>query len=1062
MPATAVVPAPAVAAEREPGEERDTEIAVIGVAGRYPRSPDLDAFWDNLAGGRDCVTPHPPERARPGWPTHLMDGGYLDDVDRFDPLLFGITPRDAALMDPQERLFLEVTWAALESAGYTRARLRERHHSSVAVYAGAMWNEYPLFGAERTLRGVPQDSGATLGGIANRVSYCFDLHGPSLTVDTMCSSALVALDLAVQSLRRGDAELAVAGAVSLSLHPNKFIQQHRMKLTASDRRSRTFGAGGDGFVPAEGVGALILKPLRRALDDGDPVHAVIRGTAVVHAGRTNGYIVPSPVAQADVVRRALRDARTGPAEIGYVEAHGAGTALGDPVEIDGLTRAYRDAAGTDLPPGGIPIGSVKSTIGHTEAAAGLAGLTKVILQLRHGVLAPSLHADELNPNIPWDAVPFRVQRQRAEWTGPRVAGVSSFGAGGTIAHAIVAAPPARTRPVAPPGPQLVVLSAYDEDRLDEVVRRLVAYLRRDRGPSTADLVAAVRRIAAGEHSGSAADHAAALLAHDGPALADIAYTLQIGREPLRQRLAVVVEDVATLCERLAAYRTDPAVLRGRAPAAPDPDAAPPAGASLTDLARHWVNGGAVDWAALHEPGRTVVDLPAYPFARMRCWVPEDVPAGAGPSGTQTPIAGPTPAAVPTPAVGASPVVEPAPAADVPLYAKGWEPDPDPGPAASPVAGVMLCVGGSPDLVARLGGLAVHDVADLAAVLSRVPGVGGLVGLPGGPGWETRVRMVQRLLAERPTTPLRILETAVDDVRTAGFVKVLGAEYARVTATVLHTDRPGDDTDLAARILAEWVRADAYGEVRYAGGRRFRPRLDLVPAPHAPLRCDPAGAYLVTGGTRGVGALVARHLAAHGARSIALVGVHADTGVADDLRARGVRVLQHAGGFPGVEEFLRQVRAELGPLRGVVHCAGVESRGNPAFLHKDLADARAVMAPKLDGFETLAPLCAADPLDFFLVFSSVCATVTGLAAGVSDYAAANIAVDELVRARIAAGRTEFRSVDWPQWAQTGSTSGRPNPCAPAGLAPLDDAAGLRVVDRVLALPAGAVVLPCPPL
>ncbi|WP_431946393.1 SDR family NAD(P)-dependent oxidoreductase [Micromonospora marina] len=1045
-PAPAVVPAPAVAVERAPGEEGETEIAVIGVAGRYPRSPDLDAFWDNLAGGRDCVTPHPPHRARPGWPTHLMDGGYLDDVDRFDPLLFGITPRDAALMDPQERLFLEVTWAALESAGYTRARLRERHHCSVAVYAGAMWNEYPLFGAERTLRGVPQDSGATLGGIANRVSYCFDLHGPSLTVDTMCSSALVALDLAVQSLRRGEAELAVAGAVSLSLHPNKFIQQHRMKLTASDRRSRTFGAGGDGFVPAEGVGALVLKPLRRALDDGDPVHAVIRGTAVVHAGRTNGYIVPSPVAQADVVRRALRDARTGPAEIGYVEAHGAGTALGDPVEIDGLTRAYRDAAGTDLPPGSIPIGSVKSTIGHTEAAAGLAGLTKVILQLRHGVLAPSLHADELNPNIPWDAVPFRVQRQRAEWTGPRVAGVSSFGAGGTIAHAIVAAPPARTRPAAPPGPQLVVLSAYDEDRLDEVVRRLVAYLRRDRAPSPADLVAAVRRIAAGEHSGSAADHAAALLAHGGPALADIAYTLQVGREPLRQRLAVVVEDVATLCERLTAYRTDPAVLRGRAPAAPDPDAVPPAGASLTDLARHWVTGGAVDWAALHEPGRTVVDLPAYPFARMRCWVPEDVPAGAGTSGTQAPIAEPT-----TP-----------PPADVPLYVKGWEPDPDPGPAASPVAGVMLCVGGSPDLVARLGGLAVHDVADLTAVLSRVPEVGGLVGLPGGPGWETRVRIIQRLLAERPGTPLRILETAVGDVRTAGFVKVLGAEYARVTATVLHTDRPGDDADLTARILAEWVRADAYGEVRYADGRRHRPRLDLVPAPHAPLRCDPDAAYLVTGGTRGVGALVARHLAGHGARSIALVGVHADTGVADDLRARGVRVLQHAGGFPGVEEFLRQVRAELGPLRGVVHCAGVESRGNPAFLHKDLTDVRAVLAPKLDGFETLVPLCATDPLDFFLVFSSVCATVSGLAAGVSDYAAANIAVDELVRAQIAAGRTEFRSVDWPQWAQTGSTSGRPNPCAPAGLAPLDDAAGLRVVDRVLALPSGAVVLPCPPL
>ncbi|MGW4463798.1 SDR family NAD(P)-dependent oxidoreductase [Micromonospora sp. NPDC004704] len=1027
--ATSEVAAPTRSAQGSVGEQ---EIAVIGLAGRYPGSPDLEAFWDNLVNGRDCVTPHPAQRARPGWPTHLMEGGYLDQVDCFDPLLFGITPRDAALMDPQERLFLEVTWAALEDAGYTRARLRERHHSSVAVYAGAMWNEYPLFGAEQTLLGSPQDSGATLGGIANRVSYFFDLHGPSLTVDTMCSSALVALDLAVRSLRYGEAELAITGGVSLSLHPNKFIQQQRMKLTASDRRSRSFGAGGDGFVPAEGVGALVLKPLHRALADGDPVHAVIRGTAVVHAGRTNGYIVPSPVAQADVVRRALRDARTRPDEIGYVEAHGAGTALGDPVEIEGLSRAYREAAGADLPPGGIPIGSVKSTIGHTEAAAGMAGLTKVILQLRHGTLAPSLHADDLNPNIAWDAVPFRVQRQRAEWSGSRVAGISSFGAGGTIAHAVVAAPPARARDTAPAGPQLVVLSAYDENRLDEVVRRLVAHLRRDREPTSGQLIDALRRIAAGTLAEPAADHAAALLAGGGPALADIAHTLQVGREPLRQRLAVVAEDVDTLCERLTRYRTDPGVLLGRAPAAPDPASVLPAGATLTDLGRHWVVGGTVDWAALHGPGRVIVDLPAYPFARVRCWLPEAAPAVAAPPET-------------------------------PLYTRIWQPDPGPDPAGHPVSGAMLCVGGSPDLVARLGGVAVLDPADLAAVLARNPDVGGLVGLPGGIGWETRVRVLQRLLAERPRTPLRVLEVAAGDVRTAGFVKALGAEYTRVTATVLYTDRLSADHDaLAAQVRAEWGRPDPYGEVRYVEGRRHRPRLEPVAAPHVPLRCDPAGAYLVTGGTRGIGALVARHLSDHGARAIALVGVREAAGTVDDLRALGVRVLLHTGGFDNIDGFLERARAELGPLRGVVHCAGVESQGSPAFVHKDLADVRAVMAPKLDGFESLARLLAADRLDFFLTFSSVCATVTALAAGVTDYAAANIAVDELVRAELAAGRTGFRSVDWPQWAQTGSTSGRPNPCAPAGIAPLDDAAGLRVLDRVLALPTGAVILPCPPL
>ncbi|MER7165756.1 beta-ketoacyl synthase N-terminal-like domain-containing protein [Micromonospora sp. NPDC000207] len=1060
----AAAPAPAAAGGSAVGRavsaghrQQTTEIAVIGVAGRYPRSPGLAEFWDNLVHGRDCVTPLPQDRARPGWPVELMEGGYLDQVDRFDPMLFGITPRDAALMDPQERLFLEVTWEALESAGYPRTRLRRRHHGSVAVYAGAMWNEYPYFGVEQTGQGFPQDTGATLGGIANRVSYHFDLHGPSLTVDTMCSSALVALDLAVRCLRQGDAEVAITGAVSLSLHPNKFRQQQRMTLTATDRRSRSFGAGGDGFVPAEGVGVLVLKPLDRALADGDPVHGVVRGTAVVHAGRTNGYLVPNPAAQAEVVRRALRAADTAPTEIGYVEAHGAGTALGDPVEIDGLTRAYGD-----LPVAGIPIGSVKSTIGHTEAAAGLAGLTKVLLQLRHGVLAPSLHADDLNPDVPWDAVPFRVQRDRAEWRGPRVAGISSFGAGGTIAHAVVAAPPTRDpAPPPPPGPHLVVLSAADEDRLAALVDRVAGHLRSGRTPSTEDLWAAVRRIAAGAGGAGAAEEAAALLAGGGPALADVAYTLQVGREPLRQRLAVVVEDVGSLVDRLDRYRSDPTVMMGRAPAAPDPTrpVLPVTGTeSWAEIGRHWVDGGPVDWERLHPSRRSVVDLPSYPFAGLRCWAPEPAPAPAPapvepppPSAISAPVEPPPPA--PAPQVAAEPA-----GGEVPLYRRGWRAE-EVTAGSMPDLTSVVCLGGAPGTVAALGVTGVRDEVDLTGVLADRPDVSGLLLLPGEPDWETRVAVVRRLLSARPRTPLRIVQVADADVRTAGFVRALGAEYARVTATVLDTDRADDPVD---EIRAEWTRPDPYGLVRYRDGRRHRPHLEPVSAPYVPLRCDPDGVYLVTGGTRGTGALVARHLVDHGARAVALVGVRPTTDTARALTDRGVRVLQHSGGFPGIGRFLDRVRAELGPLRGVVHCAGTGGQGSPAFVHKATADIRAVLAPKLDGYEDLARLCADDRLDFFCVFSSVCATVPALAAGVSDYATANAAVDELVRAEIAAGRTGMRAVDWPQWAQTGSTSGLPNPCAPAGIAPLDDAAGLRVLDRVLALPVGEVVLPVPPL
>ncbi|OLR94818.1 SDR family NAD(P)-dependent oxidoreductase [Actinokineospora bangkokensis] len=999
-------------------------IAVIGIAGRYPGSPDLDAFWDNLVHGRDCVTPLPADRARPSWPVELMEGGYLASVDRFDPLLFGITPRDAALMDPQERQFLEVTWEALESAGYTRARLRERHASSVGVYAGAMWNEYPLFGAESTALGSPQDSGATLGGVANRVSYFYDLRGPSLTVDTMCSSALVALDLAVGALRRGEVEVAISGAVSLSLHPNKFRQQQRMSLTATDHRSHSFGKGGDGFAPAEGVGVVVLKPLERALADGDPVHAVVRGTAVVHAGRTNGFLVPSPAAQAEVVGRALRAAGTDPAEVGYVEAHGAGTALGDPVEVDGLTRAFGDR-----PAGSVPIGSVKSTIGHAEAAAGLAGLTKVVLQLRHGTLAPSLHAEELNPDIDWASVPFRVQRAAAHWSGPRVAGISSFGAGGTIAHAVVAAAPERAAVAAPAGPQVVVLSAYDADRLDELVGRLRAFLGEERGPDPARLLAVVRAIAAGEAVD--AGRAAELLAGSGPALADLAFTLQVGREPLRQRLAVVVSDLAELRECLADYRNDPRVLLGRAPGAVDPTAVPSEGAGPQELAAHWVAGGVVDWERRHEPGRSIVPLPAYPFARVRCWVPE-----------------------PAQLTHATQPVQPAATAEVPLLGKEWVPEP--APVAPAPLGRVLCLGGDAGMVADLGGTPVRDEVGLRAALAGGAPVSGVVDLPGNVPWQARVAVLRALVRERPRDALRIVHVAGADVRTAAAVRVLAAEHTRVTATVLDTDACSAD-----QVRAEWAVADAVGEVRYRAGVRYRPRLVAVDAPWVPLGCDPAGAYLVTGGTRGTGAVVARHLVDRGARVVALVGVRESTAVADELGARGVRVLRHAGGFAGVEAFLDEVRA-VAPLRGVVHCAGIGSRGGPAFAHGDPADLDAVLAPKLDGLERLAAATADDRLAFFLVFSSVCASVPALAAGVGDYAVANLAADAVVRGLVASGRAEFRSVDWPQWAESGSTSGLPNPCAPVGIAPLTDAAGLRVVDRVLALPTGTVVLPCPPL
>ncbi|MEU3047242.1 beta-ketoacyl synthase N-terminal-like domain-containing protein [Streptomyces sp. NPDC006984] len=817
--AAAPTPAPTV-----PARDRAEPLAVVGIAGRFPGAASLTEFWDLLRTGTCAVGPVPQDRLRPGWPASLMHGGYLADVDRFDPLLLGITPRHAALMDPQERLCLEVVWEALDDAGYPAARLRAAHDSRVGVYVGSMYNEYPYFGVEQSLLGPPADSGSTVAGIANRVSYAFDLHGPSMTVDTMCSGSLVALHLAARALRAGECEAAVVAATNLSLHPNKFRQIDRLGGASGDRLCRSFGRGGDGMVPAEAVCALLLKPLSAAEAAGDRVHALVSGTAVINAGRTNGWIVPSPTAQAEVVRQALADAGLDPSDIGYLEAHGAGTALGDPIEADGLHRIF---AGDGRGRATLPIGSVKSNIGHAEASAGLAGAAKVVLQFAHRTLVPSLHAEELNPDIDWEHSPLRVQRTLQPWdtpgTAPRRAGVSSFGAGGTLAHVVLEEPPAHLAPDAPadptpPAPTPVLLSAYDEDRLCEVVTRLLAHLR---------------------------DHPA-------PDLADLAFTLAEGRHHLRERAALVVRGAGELADRLRRHLDgDPtaAVLRGRAPS--DRTRAEPLTAGdPEELARQWVTGRPVRIAPPTGRRPRIVPLPAYPFARMRCWLPEpsqrpatsaasaspepqrthrpatpaasvlpespwpatpaasaspapessDWPAPSAASATPSP---PEPESSPwpaTPAASASPAPVPAgpdDAAGLPLYRRTWHPAGPVTPPADP-PGALVCVYGPGSaalaraVVARAGAgqvfLIREDSAagEAHATLSGTSGTSGtelvdraLAAHPhltavldladvdratGDPGlWQERLALLQRFAATGPgrratgrTRPLHVL------------------------------------------------------------------------------------------------------------------------------------------------------------------------------------------------------------------------------------------------------------------------------------------------------------------
>jgi acyl transferase domain-containing protein/NAD(P)-dependent dehydrogenase (short-subunit alcohol dehydrogenase family)/acyl carrier protein/SAM-dependent methyltransferase len=594
------------------------DIAIIGLAGRYPKARTVEEFWENLKSGRDCIESipeerwdhrryfHPDKRRRGSSYSHW--GGFLDGVDRFDASFFHITPREAELLDPQERLFLEVAWETFENAGWTRKSLAR---FDVGVFAGVMQAEYQLYGPASEAAGKVVAPVSSHASIANRVSYWMDLHGPSMAVDSMCSSSLTAIHLACQSIRSGECAMALAGGVNLSLHPIKYIQLCERLFASSDGRCRSFGAGGDGYVPGEGAGAVLLRPLADALRDGDHIHGVIKATAVNHGGRSNGYSAPNPRFQAEVIRKALERGGVDPSTIGYVEAHGTGTALGDPAEIRGLADAYGSHAREMQY---CAIGSVKSNIGHLEAAAGIAGLTKVLLQMRHGMIAPSIHSEEINPDIDFASTPFRLQRRLEPWTAsapggetgerpaPRRAAVSAFGAGGSNAHMIVEEF-AERRPDRKQltHPQLVVLSAPDQERLRAYAGRIAEFLRSS-GPVS---------------------------------LEDLAYTLRTGREAMEVRLALVVEKSDALAEKLLAFAEGESGIEGLFTGGAELSrrlVSPPNGVEIEAAARSpeklkrfamlWASGADMDWESM-DPGfgRKRIPLPAYPFRQERHWAP---------------------------------------------------------------------------------------------------------------------------------------------------------------------------------------------------------------------------------------------------------------------------------------------------------------------------------------------------------------------------------------------------------------------------------------------------------
>ncbi len=526
-------------------ERSKTEpIAIIGLGCRFPGgSNDPEAFWQLLRNGVDAIAEVPRER----WDIdayydpdpnalgkmYVRNGGFLEQVDQFDPQFFGIAPREAVNMDPQQRLLLEVSWEALEHAGLAPDKLIG---SQTGVFVGVMNLDYFQLATEPNLVDTHTASGNAFSVTSGRLSYILGLQGPSVAIDTACSSSLVGVHLACQSLRTRECNLALAAGVNLILTPVGTINECRARMLAPDGHCKTFDAAADGYARGEGCGVVILKRLSDAMADGDNILALIRGSAVNQDGRSGGLTVPNGPAQQAVIRTALANAGVEPGQVSYVEAHGTGTSLGDPIELRALGAVLGQGRSPDQR---LVVGSAKTNIGHLESAAGVAGLIKLVLALQHQEIPPHLHLKNPNPYIPWAELPVVIPTQLTPWLSPnepRIAGLSSFGFSGTNAHLVVEEAPAwEPVPVELERPlHLLSLSAKSEDALQQLASRFYIALR----------------------------------AHPSLNLADVCFTANTGRSHFTHQLALVAESSAQVCDKLGALgagQNPTGVFKGQVP-----------------------------------------------------------------------------------------------------------------------------------------------------------------------------------------------------------------------------------------------------------------------------------------------------------------------------------------------------------------------------------------------------------------------------------------------------------------------------------------------------------------
>lgn len=1007
-------------------KQNDEDIlAIVGMAGRFPKSRNLDEFWNHLAAQDDLVTTIPGNRWN--WhdywdesgddihKTNVIWGGFMEEVDTFDEKLFGISKREADYMNPQQRILLEAVWEVLENAGYKPSSLRG---TNMGVFVGTAGSEYSDICLKNQVEISPYSSMSVSHAIdANRVSYYFDFHGPSESIDTACSSSLVALNRAVKAIRNGECQEAIVAGVNIILTPSLYIAFDKAGMLSKTGKCSAFDKDANGFVRGEGVGTIYIKPLKKALKDKDYIYGIVRGSGVNHGGDASSLTAPNTLAQKELIEKVYQSAHVDFDTVSYIEAHGTGTVLGDSVEVNALCSVYKDLC----PMGSrykinCGLGSVKTNMGHLETAAGIAGVIKVLLSMQHDLIPGNIHFHKQSPMIDLEDTPFYVQKDNTSWLRqsdskgnaiPRRAGISSFGFGGANAHVILEDYMIQERNMDYKQYVLLPVSAQTKEQLVKMISNLYDYL----------------------------------INHEEVSLHDVAFTLQNGREEFDVRYIVCARDRQELLAFMKQY-LDGAMSSsylGTVSNNGQSDVIELTGNEeltiLEKICERWVKGAKVLWKSYYQNAdvRKIL-LPGYEFKKNKHWVKYRAKTTNN--------------------------------AQMQKLKRVWKIADN--QSGSIIKNIIVLCGKKQeetDFVKQLEGVTAIITPDSIDYLSGQREVYLLdirKSEEEGTFFDTTLKCFRYILSKAesfhylyafPVTDNkgRMAADALDS-----FCHSLWTEYGEEESSKFTYQIIGyEDFSVLNKVLTcqneYWI---------YEKSNSFKQCMELIPLeesrPEKPGRLKEDGIYLIFGGTGGIGKITVKYLLDHTSGTVivsgrseqseAILSLSEEYGNRIDYRRVDI------GNVANVHELRKQILAQYGSINGIIHSAGLNHDGS--FLTKRSDDFRSVLNVKVQGCLNLEYVFGQDQLDFMLLYTSVAAYYGS--AGQTDYCLANrfmeaYAIDRNQRVEIGKAYGETLFIAWPVWKSTGMTTPEAiqrRIYQKYGMLPIEESQGIAILDRVL--------------